>query len=121
MIVRSSRFVALLGWFASFVSFAGVVVGCSKENDVELAGDQKTVNATCVDLCGAIGRGDFGDCEGKIEDYGKNQPACVAECNDHIQEGKSSQSGLNCAIDLSKERGGDRCQRLADKECGDFF
>ena len=101
--------------------FALVLAACSKENDIQIAPAQKTVNATCADLCAAIRRGDFGDCDGKIEDYGNDQPACVAECNDHIQSGDSSQSGLNCAIDLSKERGADRCQRLGAKECGDFF
>lgn len=99
-----------------------VASACSKENSVVASGDGKTTNATCESLCDALARGDFGDCDAKGEAYQKDGVACVNECNDHIAKGKASQSGLNCAIDLSKTTGKDRCQRLVSGgECGDFF
>lgn len=99
-----------------------VLAACSKENNVVAKGDGKTTDATCTSLCDALARGDFGDCDGKGETYQKDGVACVNECNDHVAEGKASQAGLNCAIDLSKQPGKDRCQRLVSGgECGDFF
>lgn len=98
------------------------LAGCSKENSVVATNDGKTTNASCDSLCDALARGDFGDCDAKGETYQKDGVACVNECNDHIAKGKASQMGLNCAIDLSKQVGKDRCQRLVSGgECGDFF
>ncbi len=104
------------------VAILALLGACAKENEVTLSNDGKTTNATCDDLCKVLARGDFGDCDAKGEQYQKDTPACVNECNDHVLKGKASQSGLNCAIDLSKQTGPDRCNKLVHLgECGDFF
>jgi hypothetical protein len=101
------------------VSFCGA---CEKENEISIKDDGTTVNATCDDVCKALSRGDYGDCDTeKSEQYQKDTPSCINECNNHIADGKASQSGLNCAIDISKQSGADRCERLFGKECGDFW
>lgn len=98
-----------------------LTAGCEKETDIiNNAPASAATHATCEDLCRYVQQGNVGDCDSaKIP---KDLKACTDECNNHLADGKASQSGLDCAVKLTScdELLGNSAKGIT-KKCGDFW